>query len=85
MAGQKERDQYLDTMEDLVGHPGWRLLEEECRVRIYQCQADALDDKVAKNWDNVNYLRGVAATLAELVRLPEVLATQRANAVEDKE
>lgn len=73
----KERDTYLDTMEDLVGHPGWRLLEDEFRKKIYQFQADALDIHVAKSWDHVNVLRGAAEQLAELLRLPEMLKVMR--------
>lgn len=73
----KERDVYLDTMEDLVSHPGWRLLEKEFKERIYQFQADALDTRVAKSWDHVNVLRGAAEQLAELLRFPEILAAQR--------
>lgn len=73
----RERDTYLDTMEDLVGHPGWRLLEDEFRKKIYQFQADALDSRIAKSWDHVNVLRGAAEQLAELLRLPETLKVMR--------
>ena len=73
----QERDTYLDTMEDLVGHPGWRLLEKEFQIRIYQMQADALDEKVVSNWDQVNERRGAAKILAELIGLPELLKNLR--------
>lgn len=80
----RERDTYLDTMEDLVGHPGWRLLEDEFRKKIYQFQADALDINVSKSWDHVNVLRGAAEQLAELLRLPETLAVLRQNRDDDE-
>lgn len=72
-----DQDRYLDIMDDLVGHPGWRLLEEEFKAKIYQFQADALDHNVTKSWDNVNVLRGAAQQLAELLRLPEQLQVLR--------
>lgn len=72
-----ERNEYLDTMEDLIGHPGWRLLEEDFKRRIYEFQANTLDKAVARSWDDVNYIRGAAAQLAELLALPEILANLR--------
>jgi hypothetical protein len=73
----RERDTYLDTMEDLVGHPGWRLLEAECKDRILQFQADALDGARVRSWDHICMMRGGAAILAELINLPESLRMQR--------
>lgn len=70
-------DAYLDTLEDLVGHPGWRILEDEFRKKIYQFQADSLDINVCKTWDQVNVLRGAAEQLSELLRLPEMLKVMR--------
>lgn len=75
-----KRDEYLDTMEDLIGHPGWKLLEDEFRKRIYQLQADALDIQVCKSWDHVNECRGAARVLAEFIRFPEQLAVLRDSA-----
>ena len=80
-----ERNEYLDTMEDLVGHAGWRLLEEDFKHRIYEFQANALDKAVAKSWDDVNYLRGAAAQLAELLALPAILANLRQQQNEKQE
>jgi hypothetical protein len=75
----RERDLYLDTMEDLIGHPGWRLLEDEFKKQIYQFQADSIDINVCKSWDHVNVLRGAAQQLAELLALPDTLAVLRAQ------
>lgn len=72
----REQKEYLDSMESLFGHPGWRLITEDAKKQIYQLQADALDIKVCKNWDDVNVARGKAETLAELIMLPQIISNQ---------
>lgn len=79
------RDEYLETMESLFGHPGWRHIVDDATKQIYQLQADALDPKVCKTWDDVNVARGRALQLNELVLLPEVLETIRVNSAETEE
>ncbi len=74
----KERDAYLDTMEDLIGHPGWRILEGELKQRIMEFKDMALDPRQAKTWDEINILRGAAQQLAEFLALPQTLENLRA-------
>jgi hypothetical protein len=71
------QSEYLDTMESLLGHPGWKIIEDDARRQIYQLQADALDLKVCKNWDDVCVSRGKAETLAEILMMSQVIANQR--------
>ena len=78
-----QESRYLDVMEDLIGHPGWRILEKEWKEKIYQFQADSIDVRVCSSWDHVNVLRGAAQQLAELLRYPEYLAALRQARKED--
>jgi hypothetical protein len=71
------QSEYLDTMESLLGHPGWKVLEDDARRRIYQLQADALDKSVCKTWDDVVHARGAAETLTEILLMSQVIANQR--------
>lgn len=73
----KEDDtKYLDTMEDMFAHPGWKLLVEECLRMVYQLQADALDKTT---WEEVNIIRGRAQQLNEIIRMKEMFETIRAQ------
>lgn len=72
-------NEYLDTMESLLGHPGWKHLEDDARRQIYQLQADCLDKNVCKTWDDVLVSRGKAETLTEILMMPTVIANQREN------
>lgn len=69
--------EYFKMMEDLFSHPGWRQLIEEAKVQLYQLQADVLD--VCKNWDEVNIVKGRAVQLNELIALPRILETVKAQ------
>jgi hypothetical protein len=71
------RKEYLDAMESLLGHPGWKYIEEDARKQVYQLQADALDIRACKTWDQVNIARGRAEVFAEILMLSEVIANQR--------
>jgi hypothetical protein len=68
-----QRNEYLDAMESLLGHPGWKYITEDAQRQIYQLQADALDIKVCKNWDEVNVARGKAQTLAEILMMATMI------------
>lgn len=78
-----DQKEYLDTMEDLFGHPGWRLVEADARREIYELQADSLDKALTKTWDDVNVKRGRAEALNELILLPDIVANKR-KAMEDE-
>lgn len=70
----KERDNWLDTMEDFIGHPGWRLLEEDCKFRIKDLQTRLGD---YESWDDVRRAQGAQAVLIEFLNFPELLAALR--------
>lgn len=69
--------EYLDTMESMLGHPGWKHLEDDARRQIYQLQADCLDKNVCKSWDDVLLARGKAETLTEILMMSTIIANQR--------
>lgn len=70
-------NQYLDEMESLLGHPGWKHIEDDARRQIYQLQADGLDKNVCKTWEDVCVARGKAETLTEILMMTAVIANQR--------
>lgn len=71
------KKEYIQTMEDLFGHPGWKLIEDDARREIGNLQADALDTRVCPTWDEVNIRRGRAIALNELLLLPSIIQTMK--------
>jgi hypothetical protein len=70
----KARDPWLDTMEDFIGHPGWRLLEADCRHRINELK-DKLQD--FESWEHVCRAQGAQAVLSEFLNFPALLEALR--------
>jgi hypothetical protein len=68
------REQYVALLEQMIETPGWSLVQEEAEKEIYHIQANALE---AKDWGEVQKMRGKAEQLAELIALPEIVAAQR--------
>lgn len=76
MMTEDER-KYFEVLEDLFTHPGWKVLMEQFKREIYQLQSDALDVKVVPNWDVLNFNRGRAVEKAELLRMPDLVASEK--------
>lgn len=76
----KQRDPWLDTMEDFIGHPGWKLLEEDCRMRILELQTRLRD---YTSWEDVCKAQGAYVVLAEFLNFPEFLGTLRRQTIEN--
>jgi len=75
------REQYVYLLEQMIETPGWSLVREEAEKEIYHIQASALE---AKDWGEVQKMRGKAEQLAELVALPNIVAAQRAELENDE-
>ncbi len=67
-------DEDLDSLENMFGEPGWKLIFNDAKAEIYELQALALE---VKSWDEVNFLRGKAVQLASLRALPDIVANYR--------
>jgi hypothetical protein len=72
--------QYIETLENTFATPGWKLLVQEAKNQIYQYQLSVFD---AKNWDEVNLLKGNVEQLSRFVNLEEMIALMR-KGVEDQ-
>ena len=80
-----ERARYA-ALENLFGHPGWKIVEEWATASLSQEQARQLQ---AGTWETVMFQRGKASVFAELLALPDTteneFAARAAQAAEAKQ
>lgn len=66
-------EDYVREMEALFETVGWKIVELDARQRVIELKERLVED--VRSWDDIVYIRGQLAVLAELINLSEHVAS----------
>lgn len=66
-------EEYVREMEALFESVGWKIVEIDARQRVVELKETLAED--VRSWDEVVFIKGQLAVLAELINLPDHVAS----------